>query len=117
MKLDAKRRGQYVMKREQRGMFKISSRTKIKPKDDVICRIEESISVTEWSQSLNQTPRSTVPVFHHMLFPLLQTVDFHCVFVCGQVKGLQKALMTVIAECGLALPKHSTRVSTACKTY
>lgn len=41
MKLGAKRRGQYVMKREQRGMFKISSRTKIKLKDDVICRIEK----------------------------------------------------------------------------
>lgn len=39
-------------------MFKISSRTKIKPKDDVICRIEESVSVTEWSQSLN-LPDST----------------------------------------------------------
>lgn len=65
MKLDAKRRGQYVMKREQRGMFKISSRTKIKPKDDVICRIEESISVTEWSQSLNQ-PDSTQ---HHPRLP------------------------------------------------
>lgn len=37
-----KRRGQYVIKREQRGMFKISSRAKIKPKDDVICQIEES---------------------------------------------------------------------------
>lgn len=32
MKVDAKRRGQYVVKREQRGMFKISSRTEIKPK-------------------------------------------------------------------------------------
>lgn len=44
------------MKREQRGMFKISSRTKIKPKDDVISEIEEkSISATEWSKSLHQS--------------------------------------------------------------
>lgn len=42
----------------ERGVFKISSRAKIKPKDDGICRIEESLSVPEWSQSLNQ-PDST----------------------------------------------------------
>lgn len=115
MKLDANRRGQYVMKREQRGMFKISSRTKIKPKDDVISRTEESISVTEWSQSLNQTPPSTVPVFHHMLFPLLQTVNFHCVCVCmcvyvcvgGSERVAESVDGSVMAEGGLALPKHS----------
>lgn len=58
MKVDAKRGGQCVIKGEQRGMFKISSRTKIKPKDDVICRIGQSISQARRSQSLNQ-PDST----------------------------------------------------------
>ncbi len=73
-----------MMKREQRGMFKISSRTKIKPKDDVICRIEESISVTEWSQSLNQ-PDSTqhwpcLPSY--AISPAPNSQFSLCVYVC-----------------------------------
>lgn len=83
------------MKREQRGTFKISSRTKIKPKDDVICRIEESISVTERSPSLNQLdPTQQRPCLPSYAISLTPTVHFHCVCVCV-CKGLQKALMTV----------------------
>lgn len=102
MKLNAKRRGQYVMKREQRGLFKISSRTKIKPKDDVICRIAESISATERSQSLNQpgsTQRRPCPP-SYAISPTPNSPFSPCVCVSVRVcvgnvrlKGLRKALM------------------------
>ena len=95
MKLDVKRRGQYVMKREQRGMFKISSRTKITPKDDLIGTIEESISVTHGSNHLiSQTPPGIGPVLHHTLFPPLTMVNSVCVGSPG-VKGQQRALMAL----------------------
>lgn len=73
------------MKREQRGMFKISSRTKIK--DDVICRIEESVSVTERAQSLHQ-PDSTqrrpcLPSYAISTSPSSQFSLCVCVCVAG----------------------------------
>lgn len=108
MKLDAKSRGQYVIKREQRGMFKISSRTKIKPKDDLICRIEESISVPEWSQSLNQ-PDSTQhrPCLPSYAISPAPNSQF-CVCVCGQhlSKRVKESIDGyVMVEGGLALSK------------
>lgn len=123
MKLDAKRRGQYVIKREQRGMFKISSRTKIKPKDDVICRIEESISQARWSQSLNQ-PDSTqqrphLPSYAISPAPNSQFSVHVCVCVCGQhlSKRLRESVDGSVREgSGLALPRHNTPARTACKS-
>lgn len=56
---------------------------------------------------ISLTPPSTVPVFHHMLFPL-QIVSFVCVCVCVgsiSVKGLRKADGYVMVEGGLAFPK------------
>lgn len=111
MKLETKRSGQYVMKREQRGMFRISSRTKIKPKDDVICRIEESISVLERLQSFNQ-PDST---------PAASLSSIICYFLCADqsilplcvgemwVKGLHRALMA-LSEWRVALHYQSISV-------
>lgn len=123
MKLDAKRRGQYVMKGEQRGMFKISSRTKIKPKDDVICCTEESISVTEWSQSLNQPGSAPAPSLSSIIcyFPCSQqSISLQvCVLVCVWARLSKRVTESVdgsvIVEGGLALSKRSSSVCTACE--
>lgn len=45
---------------------------------------------------ISQTPPSAFPVFHHMLFPPLQTVNFLCARVCNiRAKGLQRVLMAL----------------------
>src|SRR4029434_2588401 len=87
MKMAAKGGGQYVMKRDQRGMFKRSLRAAItRPGDDAICRIEERASAGQRTLSnhlISATPPTApCPCLPSYAVSPLQTVYFLCVCVC-----------------------------------
>src|SRR4029434_3708376 len=86
MKMAAKGGGQYVMKRDQRGMFKRSLRAAItRPGDDAICRIEERASAGQRTLSNHlisaTAPTAPCPCLPSYAVSPLQTVHFLCVCV------------------------------------